>query len=53
MRKRILPSGKLNFPDPKRIYDRNGKDDIVLYIKEFDRCNALRPGGTFVKGERI
>ena len=53
MRRVSLPKGKFNFPDPKRTYDRNGKDDIVRYVEQFDRINALVPGGTIVKGKRI
>ena len=53
MRKRTLPKGKLNIPDPKRTYDRNGKDDIVGYIELFDRANNLVRGGTFVKGKYV
>jgi hypothetical protein len=53
MRRVSLPKGRLNFPDPKRTYDRNGKDDIIKYIQLFDRVNQLVPGGTFVKGKQI
>ena len=53
MIKRTLPKGTFNFPDPKHTYDRNGKDDIVRYIKLFDMANRLVPGGTFVKGKQI
>lgn len=44
---------KVYFPDPKKTYDKNGKDSMLKYVEQFDKLNALVPGGTVVKGKRI
>jgi hypothetical protein len=48
-----IPKGQLKFPDPKRIYDRDGKDSMLKYVEQFDRVNSLKPGGTVVNGKRV
>ena len=44
---------KFYFPDPKKTYDKNGKDSMLKYVEQFDKLNALVPGGTVVKGKQI
>jgi len=53
MRRVSLPKQKFNFPDPKRTYDRDGKDSMLKYVEQFDKVNGLKSGGTVVKGQRI
>lgn len=33
-------------------YDRNGKDDIIKYIRMFDKLNRLKSVGYKLKGKK-